>query len=144
MPRNQTLETRRQWPLGRLTEWPDFGPFDDMLRFVSGASIRVEEFVEGDDLVVSAELPGIDPRKDVDVSVAGGMLHIRAHREERTEEATKRGYRSEFRYGEFRRTLTLPAETTESDVTARYHDGVLEIRVPLGGKPAHRIVIERA
>ena len=43
---------------------------------------------------------------------------------------TATGYRSEFRYGAFTRTLPLPEGCTEADVTATYHDGILEVRVP--------------
>lgn len=91
--------------------------------------IRVEEFTEDGHLVVRAELPGIDPDKDVDVSVHEGMLDIRAERRAEEKEITK-GH-SEFRYGRFRRTLTLPTGTAAKDVTAAYTDGILEVRVPV-------------
>jgi HSP20 family protein len=92
--------------------------------------LRVEEFVEGDTLVVRAELPGIDPEKDVDLSVVDGVLHISAEREEKSEQKEKDSYRSEFRYGSFSRSIPLPAGYSETDVKATYRDGVLEIRVP--------------
>ena len=63
--------------------------------------IRVEQFQEGSTLVVRAEVPGIDPDQDVDVSVSEGMLHITAERQEKSEHKSKDGYRSEFRYGSF-------------------------------------------
>ena len=92
--------------------------------------IRVDEFQEDGALVVRAELPDIDPDKDVQLTVRGGMLHIRAeHREE--EETEKRGYlRHELRMGSFTRSLPLPEGVTESQVTASYKNGILEIRVP--------------
>jgi HSP20 family protein len=93
--------------------------------------IKVEAFEEGDQLVVRAELPGVDPEKDIDITVAGGALRIAAERkqEERTEE---RGYvRNELRYGTFTRTVPLPAGATESDVKATYTNGILEVRVPV-------------
>jgi HSP20 family protein len=93
--------------------------------------MRVEEFVDGDTLVVRAELPDIDPDKDVELTITEGMLHVRAEREEKSERKTKQGYRSEFRYGSFDRSLPLPAGTKEEDVKASYHDGILEIRMPL-------------
>ncbi|QGF24876.1 Hsp20/alpha crystallin family protein [Raineyella fluvialis] len=96
--------------------------------------LRVEEYVDGTTLVVRAEAPGLDPDKDVTISVENGKLTIRAQREERTEHKEKDSYRSEFRYGSFNRTIALPAGATETDVTASYADGVLEIRVPIGGE----------
>jgi HSP20 family protein len=94
--------------------------------------LRTEEYQDGTTLVVRAEAPGIDPEKDVDISVQNGRLHISARREERSEHKEKDSYRSEFRYGSFERTVPLPAGATEDDVTATYNDGVLEIRVPVG------------
>ena len=92
--------------------------------------MRVEEYRDGDDVVVRAELPGIDPDQDVEVSVADGILHIEAHREEQSEQKEKDGYRSEFRYGSFSRSFVLPANTDEENVSASYNDGVLEVRLP--------------
>ena len=111
--------------------------FDPIRRFIEGdwesGTIRVEEFVDGTTQVVRAEMPGIDPEKDVDVSVANGELHIRAQREEKSEEMSKNGYRSEFRYGSFTRDIPLPESIKDDDITASDHDGVLEVRAP--GRP---------
>lgn len=92
--------------------------------------IRVDEFHEDGDLVIRAELPGVDPDEDVELTVSDGMLRIEAerHEEERTEE---KGYlRRELRYGSFARTLPLPEGVSESDIAASYADGILEIRIP--------------
>lgn len=92
--------------------------------------IRVEEFQEDGTLVVRAELPGIDPDTDVELSVTNGMLHIQAERREE-EDTRERGYlRRELRYGSFSRTLPLPPGASEADVHASYKDGILEVRVP--------------
>ena len=109
----------------------------------SGLAMRMEEFVDGDTLVVRAELPGVDPDKDVEITVDNGVLTISAERREEKvegEEGTS-GYRSEFRYGSYRRSMTLPAGATEDDVKATYTDGILEVRVPIGTeKPSPRKV----
>jgi HSP20 family protein len=102
--------------------------------------LRVEEFVDDKDLVVRAELPGIDPEKDVELSVVDGVLRIRAEREEKSEHKGKDSYRSEFRYGSFARNVPLPMGCTETDVAATYRDGVLEIRVPTGEEPKTQAV----
>ncbi len=115
--------------------------------FAGESSMRVEEFIEDDHLVIRAELPGVNPEKDLEVTVANGMLTIRAERhEEKTEGDGKRGYRSEFRYGALVRTMPLPAGVAETDVTATYSDGILEVRLPMGTleRPATRIPIIRA
>ncbi|MFC6238084.1 Hsp20/alpha crystallin family protein [Longivirga aurantiaca] len=101
------------------------------------ASMRIEEFMDGDTLVVRAELPGIDPAKDVEITVADGFMTIAAERtQEKTEgEEGKPGYRSEFSYGSYRRVVRMPAGVREDDVTATYHDGILEVRVPVASEP---------
>ena len=92
---------------------------------------RVEEYRDGDTVVIRAELPGIDPEQDVELTVADDVLHLRAERRERTEHKDKGGYRSEFRYGSFSRALPLPAGCRDEDISAAYRDGVLEVRVPV-------------
>ena len=89
--------------------------------------IRIEDFVEGDQYVIRAELAGIDPEKDVEVTVGSGFLTIRAQRSDKTEGK----HRSEFRYGSFSRTIGLPANADEDAVTATYRDGILTVSVGL-------------
>jgi len=118
-----------------LTRWERLDWPDLFRRFFESdldtSFLRVEEFQEGDNLVIRAELPGIDPDKDVELSVADDTLHIRAHREEKSEHKEKESYRSEFRYGSFDRTIPLPRGSTLDAVKASYSDGVLEVRVPM-------------
>jgi HSP20 family protein len=120
-----------------------------MRRFFDGdweeGWLRVEEFREDDNLVIRVEMPGIDPDKEVEISVQGDMMHIQAEKEEKSEHKDKQGYRSEFRYGSFVRDLLVPEGTKAEDAKAVYRDGVLEIRVPLAvapETPATKIPIE--
>src|SRR5690606_15053540 len=115
-------EWTRSWPFqGAMQRWP--GLADEV--------IRVDEFREDSTLVIRAELPGIDPDKDVELTVTDGLLRIAAER--RTEEKEEgEGYlRRELRRGTFARSLPLPEAVTESDITATYKDGILEIRIAL-------------
>jgi HSP20 family protein len=93
--------------------------------------VRVEEFMDAGTYVVRAEMPGINPERDVEITVANGMMTIRAERREETKEKVDGGFRSEFRYGSFSRTVGLPAGAKEDAVTATYADGILEVRVPV-------------
>lgn len=110
------------WP-GQWRRWLDR---DDIPGWM-----RVEEVQEDGNLVVRAELPGIDPDKDVEVSVSDGVLHVVARREERSEKKGEKGrVRSEFRYGELRRDLALPKGVDQGAIKAGYKDGILEVRIP--------------
>jgi HSP20 family protein len=139
-----SLSSRWSWPrdLSELwTGWQPFGAMNWPFR-----DIRVEEFIEGDQLVVRAEVPGVDPERDIDVSVENDVLTISAERRESNREKWgDRGFHSEFRYGSFVRQIRLPAGTSPEVVSATYKDGVLEIRMPkpLGEGVSRRIQIQR-
>jgi HSP20 family protein len=96
--------------------------------------IRVEEYREDGTLVIRADLPGIDPDKDVELTVSDGMLHIEAERREEEKKEGKGYVRQEVRYGSASRSLPLPEGVTEADITATYKAGVLKIRV---AEPKH-------
>lgn len=105
--------------------------------------IRVEEFLAGDELVIRAELPGIDPQKDVDVTISRGALHIGVRREDDASKSDRSGFRTEFRYGEFSRSIPLPAGTYETEVQATYNDGILEVRLPVARTVKRKIDVTR-
>jgi HSP20 family protein len=119
-------------------DFPEWFRFEvpEMFRRVADLDVhtgwlRVEEFIDEGTLVVRAELPDIDPDRDVELSVDNGVLHIQAHRSEKTEKKGKDEYRSEFRYGSFVRNVPLPEGVKDEAVTASYKDGILEIRAPI-------------
>ena len=93
--------------------------------------MRVDEFDQEGTRVIRAEMPGIDPDKDVEINVADGLLTIKAERTEREETSKQHFHRKEIRYGGFSRTVPLPEGVNESDITASYKDGILEVRVPV-------------
>ncbi|WP_422936522.1 Hsp20/alpha crystallin family protein [Sinomonas sp. P47F7] len=125
---------RGPWDMPVPPPFRRFGFPEHVRRFMEGdwetGWLRVEEFRDGDDLVVRAEVPGVDPETDVDVTVRDGELNIRAERQENSENAGKEGYRSEFRYGSFSRSVQLPRGARQDGIRASYKDGVLEVRVP--------------
>lgn len=113
-----------------LGRWPSIFP-THWLDWFAGetAGFRIEEFTDGDDLVIRGEIPGVDPETDIEIEVDNSRLSIRAEREQQTE--TEDGYRSEFRYGSFARVLPLPEGARPDDISAAYSDGILEVRVPV-------------
>ncbi len=124
--------TRRDYrgPFGEMVDFLE-APWT-MLRPVPGHLMRVEDFVKDGCYVVRAELPGMDPEKDIEVTVTNGVLTIKA---ERREEETGK-HHSEFRYGTFTRSVTLPAGADEEHVDAVYGHGILEVGVKLADKSA--------
>jgi HSP20 family protein len=122
------MPVRRQHGLlPELIDWAESFPTMFGFRTMSGVhGIRVEDFVEDGMYVVRAEMPGIDPGKDVTITIDDRLLTISA---ERAEETTDKN-RSEFRYGSFSRTVVLPADANEQDIKASYAKGILTVRVP--------------
>jgi len=94
----------------------------------------VDVFTREGDLVVHAELPGVDPEKDIDISLHDGVLTIRGQR--RFEEKTERDnfYRFESSYGSFQRSIPLPDGVKADDVQATYEKGILEVVIPKAGE----------
>jgi predicted unusual protein kinase regulating ubiquinone biosynthesis (AarF/ABC1/UbiB family)/HSP20 family molecular chaperone IbpA len=110
-----------------LADWLE-SPWTGPPPFLAGQVFRVEETIQDDRYVIRAELPGLDPDKDIEVTVDGRILTICAERRHETTGS----YRSEFRYGSLARAVRLPARVDATDVTARYDKGVLEVSVPVG------------
>jgi HSP20 family molecular chaperone IbpA len=100
------------------------------LRPYLGHAIKVEDYTEGDHYVIRAEVAGIDPEKEVEVTAGAGYLTIRAVRPGKVEDK----HRTEFRYGSFSRTVDLPPDADIDDVTAEYDKGILTIKLGLKGE----------
>jgi HSP20 family protein len=143
MAENKLTPARDWWPGRRMSEW-----FDWLDWPATGGQqmIRVEEQRDDDKLTIRAEMPGIDPDKDVEVRVRNHAVEIRGERREESSSDEKGVRRSEFRYGSFFRVVPLPEGAKEGDVHASYKDGILEIDVPCtpaGDKSESRVPVER-
>lgn len=119
-----------------LPDWPGFTLPARWRRLFDVESeqdrwLRLEEYYDGDTLVLRAEMPGIDPDKDVEITVGNGVLYLHAQRAVKSEQKTKKGYFSEFHYGEYSRAVRLPDGVAGDDLKATYEDGILEVRIPV-------------
>jgi HSP20 family protein len=82
-----------------------------------------------DAYVFKAELPGLK-EEDVEIALTGNRLTISGHREQEREDQNDQYYASEFSYGSFSRTFTLPDGTDWEHVRADMKNGVLTVSVP--------------
>jgi HSP20 family protein len=115
-----------RWP--ELSPWLDgFPSWPALQPMFGGQLIRLEDGMNDGRYEIRAELPGIDPAKDVDVTARDGVLMIRAQRNEHR----KSNGRSEFTYGSFVRSVTLPPGSNERDLDVTYSDGILTVSVGL-------------
>ena len=93
----------------------------------------------GDNFVLKAQLPGIDP-KNVDVQVTREAISISGERRYENTEEKPRYVRSEFRYGKFHRVLPLPAHIQNDSVQAEYKDGILMLTLPKVTEARNKVV----
>jgi len=133
--------TRRTSPMSDMLAWLESNSPVNVRGVGLTPFVRVEDFLEEGNYVLRAEIPGIDPEKDVEVTVEHDMLTIHGERREETKEKSHQ----EFHYGSFSRTVALPTGADASAITASYEDGVLTVSVPIPTEaPASvRIPIQR-
>lgn len=104
--------------------YPDYG-YEDMEKL----SMPVEITEKTKEYDIRAELPGVK-KEDLDIDIDKNHITINAKKEEENKEDTK-GYRkSEFRYGEFSRTVYFPQEIDVEKTSAKLEHGILRIEAP--------------
>lgn len=109
-----------RWPL-----WPSTRSF----QMFGEEMPAIDMFERNGNVIVKAEMPGIDPNK-IDVTIVGDELRISGEREEEKEVNEEQYYRSERRYGRIHRSVTLPAGVDTDRVSATAKEGVLEVTIP--------------
>jgi len=90
----------------------------------------VESFVKDGNLVVRADVPGMDP-KDIDVSILGNVMTVKGERRSEQEVKKEDYLRREVSYGSFERRMTLPEGAAVDKVKATFKNGVLEVTLPM-------------
>lgn len=104
--------------------YPDYG-YEDLEKL----SMPVEITEKTKEYDIRAELPGVK-KEDLDIDIDKNHITINAKKEEENKEDTK-GYRkSEFRYGEFSRTVYFPQEIDVEKTSAKLEHGILRIEAP--------------
>ena len=135
-----TLPVRRQ-PHSLFPEFSElfaaFPSFSGLRPAFDTRLMRLEDQMKDGRYEVRAEIPGVDPAKNIDITMRDGQLTIKAERSEKKEFDG----RSEFSYGSFVRTVSLPAGADEDDVKATYDKGILTVSVAVAeSKPAEKHV----
>jgi HSP20 family molecular chaperone IbpA len=149
IPKAQMSRNEAKGAINHSTAQPDWEPPGVLGAFPSSSAlhatfgdqpIRLEDGIKDGRYEIRAELPGIDPAEDLNVTMRDGLLTIRA---ERGVEGVPNG-RSEFAYGSFVRSVVLPPEADNNDVSVTYREGILTVSVGLTQvEPAeHRVNVQ--
>ncbi len=130
------------WPeIGRLqrgrSPWHDMQRLQqEMDRLFSGITVPYSQdfpamnvWISENDALITAEMPGIDP-KQIDISVVGDTLKLKGVRTAEELKEAETYHRQERAYGSFARSLKLPFQIESGRVNANYEKGVLKIELP--------------
>ena len=85
------------------------------------------------------EVPGLEP-KDLDVEVEADSITIKGERKSETKTEENGVTRTEFRYGSFHRIIPLPSRIENTNVTAEYKDGILNLTLPKVPEERNKVV----
>jgi len=111
--------------------WGDFGNL---------SKVPAAELTETDDAVhLKLEVPGMEA-KDLDVQVMVDRVAIAGERKSETKTEEDGRTRSEFRYGKFSRVIPLPVRIQNTNVTADYRDGILNLTLPKSEEEKNKVV----
>jgi HSP20 family protein len=111
-----------------LIKWDPFRGFNTALSTTSW-NPSVDIFETDSDVVVKAELPGMDP-KSITVRLENNVLTLNGERHFEKETKEESYHRIEREYGSFSRAFSIPMAVKEDKITAEYKDGVLKIVLP--------------
>ena len=99
----------------------------------------VDIFVEGDNVVITAELPGME-KNDIDVNLSDHLLTLKGEKRRKAKIKDENYYCAERTYGHFSRTLELPMDVRGEQVKATFANGVLEIRLPIAEAAKAKVI----
>jgi len=117
-------------------------PFLGFEQFTPGFVPAVEVSEKDDEIVVRAEIPGLDT-KDLDVTIENNYLIIKGEKKREKKEEKENMVHMECSYGSFYRTIPLTTEVDKDKIKAKYKKGVLTITLPkVESAKAKRIAIE--
>lgn len=107
-------------------------------RYTYSWTPKLDMYEEKDWLVMKWELPGLQ-KEDIDISLEGDYLTVKAERKQEEVTKDKTYYACETYYGTYTRTVMLPYPVDADKITATYEGGILELRLPKAeeAKPKH-------
>ena len=132
---NEFLPERFKHPF--KDNWPDWPDLEAQFK---GRFPRLDLLDRDDDVFIKVELPGVK-KEDLDISIRGNVLTIKASTKHEEEEKNGDYQRREISQEEFLRSLTLPESVNSNKTKTSFKDGILELTLPKE-EPAKRKTIK--
>lgn len=110
---------------------------------MGGMDLAVDMYETESDLVISTALPGVRA-EDLDVSLTGDVLCIKAELKSETKEEQASYYRQERRYGSCSRSVNLPVAVQADKAQATYKDGILTLTLPKAEESKPKVIKVKA
>jgi HSP20 family protein len=138
----------------------DFAGFDDLVRrtfgdfgtsllkrgadgaTAGGWSPAMDAYIDGNELHVKLEVPGVNVDEDIDIEVEGGVLRISGERKQDTTSEGAGWFRREMSRGRFERRIGLPEGIDPETVRAACESGILEVVVPLPAAEKKKVKVQ--
>ena len=127
---------RQGWLRPGFWEWP---PHLETIGAFRNGPPKVDIVDRETEVVLRAELPGV-AKDDLDVTVTGDSVTLKAHTSHEEKEEKGEYYRREMSYGEYQRTVSLPHAVNGEKARATFNDGVLELTLPKVEKTSRKKV----
>lgn len=92
--------------------------------------LTIDVFQTDDDIVIQSTIAGVDPEKDLDISITTDMVTIKGTRSPEQKIKSSDYYYQELYWGPFSRSVILPVDVDTEGAKASYKNGILVIRLP--------------
>lgn len=101
---------------------------------------RVDVDETPEKIIVTAEIPGIENKEDLQIEINENRLTIHGETKQSSTDKDRFSHRSERYFGKFTRTVTLPDAVKADGSHAAYKNGVLELTFLKDRHPAARTI----
>src|SRR5579883_285899 len=139
--------------LTRYNPWQDFNTLQRQINRLFDSAIEPDTVGErafakvpaaelhetADAIHLKLEVPGIEA-KDLDIQVTENAVSISGERKSEKKSEENGRTVTEFQYGKFQRVIPLSARIQNTNVTAEYKDGILNLTLPKTQQEKNKVV----
>lgn len=117
----------QKWP--SLWNWQHMPSVDNLFEFEGQRLPSLDVINRDSEVLIKAEVPGFD-KKDINITIADGILTIKGQSSKESKEEKGDYYRREISSSSIARSVSLPTNVDDSKIIANLKNGILEIKLP--------------